>query len=483
MKTTFAVCTTVGRIRKENQDNFYLNGTTKQMQIADISLEGSSDEDGQVFAVCDGMGGEDAGEVAAFLAVEEMKRYSRENFYRQWKKYIHSANNAICAYQDEHDFQMGTTFAGLILHHNCMQAVNVGDSRIYRIRDGQMMQLSKDHTEFQLMVDAGIMKQEDFSKTTAHNHLTQSLGIDEKDMKLEPFHSRPEEIQDQDMFLLCSDGLYGVLSDEEIAAAAMEKESVLIRSRKLVDCAERKGSKDNITVLLISVSEEKQIVSEKITSEEASAETEFKQSAEVKSGKAMPREMMARKTMPREIMSQEIMPEKTMPGKTMPGKIMPGKIMPRKVKYIVLVSWLVLFAAYSIYSWKNPKVPDVVGMDQKQAEQLIRDKGFQVNTAAGYTDLIEKGRIFIQSKTGNKRASRGSRVSLVVSLGAKTVTVMDVMGKEQEEAAAIMTMSGFRVNIRREYSDTVPKDCVISQIPAAGSELVVGSEVNLVISE
>ncbi|MDO5409487.1 MAG: PASTA domain-containing protein [Lachnospiraceae bacterium] len=453
MKTTFAVCTTVGRIRKENQDNFYLNGTTKQMQIADISLEGSSDEDGQVFAVCDGMGGEDAGEVAAFLAVEEMKRYSRENFYRQWKKYIHSANNAICAYQDEHDFQMGTTFAGLILHHNCMQAVNVGDSRIYRIRDGQMMQLSKDHTEFQLMVDAGIMKQEDFSKTTAHNHLTQSLGIDEKDMKLEPFHSRPEEIQDQDMFLLCSDGLYGVLSDEEIAAAAMEKESVLIRSRKLVDCAERKGSKDNITVLLISVSEEKQIVSEKITSEEASAETEFKQSAEVKSGKAMPREMMARKTMP------------------------------RKVKYIVLVSWLVLFAAYSIYSWKNPKVPDVVGMDQKQAEQLIRDKGFQVNTAAGYTDLIEKGRIFIQSKTGNKRASRGSRVSLVVSLGAKTVTVMDVMGKEQEEAAAIMTMSGFRVNIRREYSDTVPKDCVISQIPAAGSELVVGSEVNLVISE
>ena len=461
MKTVFAVCTTVGRIRKENQDNFYLNGVTKQIQIQDISLEESSIAEDQVFAVCDGMGGEDAGEVAAFLAVEELKKYSKENFHREWRQYIESANDVICHYQEVHQFQTGTTFAGLYIHKNYAQAINVGDSRIYRIRDGQIVQLSKDHTRFQTLVDAGFYTQEDFSKTKSHNYLTQSLGIDVRDMELEPFFSEIEVLQDQDMFLLCSDGLYSVLSPDEMAAIAMLKETAAIRSQKLVDQAEKKGSRDNITALLICICMEQESVE---TGNRPFEEKKYEPDNGTFNDLGNQNDCVCDQS--RSLSNQK--------------KIFSGK---RYVQWIAVGILLLLFMVYFFYSWKNPKVPDVIGMDKTQAKQVMEEKGFLVDIVEDNTDKAEKGTIFIQSIEQNKQVLRGSRICLTISLGPESAKIPDVTGKSAMEAQAVMTEAGFSVDIRTEYSNTVQNGYVISQIPVANSELIIGNTVNITVSK
>ncbi|MGN0358769.1 MAG: PASTA domain-containing protein [Blautia sp.] len=450
MRTVFAVCTTVGRIRKINQDNFYLNGITKQIQVQDISLEGNSGEGDQIFAVCDGMGGEESGEVAAFLAVEELKKYSKENFHREWHQYIESANDVICHYQDVHCFQTGTTFAGLYIHEGHAQAVNVGDSRIYLIRNGEIIQLSKDHTKFQTLVDAGFLTQEDFCRTNSHNYLIQSLGIDSRDMELDPFTSEIEVLQDQDVFLLCSDGLYSVLLPNEIVNIAMLEETAAIRSRKLVDLAEKKGSRDNITALLVCICMENKSI--KTGHESFEDKISEKQNYRVRNqARGIPKQkkVFCRK----------------------------NSVIRGAVGILLLLSIICFF-----YLWKNPEVPDVVGMDKVQAKQAMIEKGFLVDIIEVNTDTAEKGTVFMQSEE-KKRVSRGSRICLTVSLGPESVKVPDVTGKKAVEAQNIMTESGFSVDIRMEYSNTVQEGCVIFQIPDANSELFAGNTVNITVSK
>lgn len=254
MKTIYAVCTTVGRVRKENQDNFNLNGITKPVHVQEIALQGVSEDKYQLFAVCDGMGGETDGEVAAYIAVEFLKKYPAETFYEEWQNYLLDTNDAICIYQEDNECSTGTTFAGVFIKDNILQAINLGDSRVYYIRNNKIVQISKDHTEFQELVDTGVLKPEDFSKSATHNYLTQCLGIDLEEEMLEPYVSEQISMQDRDMFLICSDGLYGTVSNDDMTEILSGNESIALKSQKLVDLAERNGSTDNITALIICIS-------------------------------------------------------------------------------------------------------------------------------------------------------------------------------------------------------------------------------------
>ena len=254
MRTTYAVCTTVGRVRKENQDNFYLNGITKPVHVQEIALEGTSEEKYQLFAVCDGMGGETDGEIAAYVAVEFLKKNPAETFSDEWQNYLLDVNDAICDYQENNECSTGTTFAGVHINDDKLQAINLGDSRIYYIQDNKMIQLSKDHTEFQELVDAGVLKPEDFSNSVTHNYLTQSLGVDLEEELLEPYVSKQISMADGDMILICSDGLYGTVSNDEMTEILSGNESIALKSQKLVDLAEKNGSTDNITALIIRIS-------------------------------------------------------------------------------------------------------------------------------------------------------------------------------------------------------------------------------------
>lgn len=261
MKIIYEVVSVAGRVRSENQDNFYLNGKIKRMTEAECRMSEISEAEHQVFAVCDGMGGEDSGEIAAAIAVEVLQKYIPKQPRLNWTDYIKKVNTKICEYQEEYCVSMGTTFAGVYIDQAGLTAVNVGDSRIYQIHEGKIRQLSKDHNEYQSILDSGIEADERVLRR-AKSRLTQFLGLPEDEMRLDPHIVNIAEVVPGDYYLICSDGLYGVLSDEQIAG--------MISDHKIEDgniCealakeAEKQGSKDNITGLLIFISENERTLS------------------------------------------------------------------------------------------------------------------------------------------------------------------------------------------------------------------------------
>jgi protein phosphatase len=254
MRYTAAVQTDVGRRRRENEDSFCV--------VPDLGL----------YVVADGMGGHAAGEVASRLAVktirECMGKYmrgeatlppgealgsgSREAAYLLSS--IQRANRAIfeMASQRPEYGGMGTTIVAALAHERIVNLAYVGDSRIYRIRDGQIVQVSRDHSVVQQHVDQGILSAEEAQRAHYRHMITRALGLkDAVEVDLTDLPAMPG-----DLLLLCSDGLSDLLKDSEILAAVAAHTTDLEQGcRALVERANTKGGDDNITVLLIRVQE------------------------------------------------------------------------------------------------------------------------------------------------------------------------------------------------------------------------------------
>lgn len=471
MKTAFAVYTTVGRVRRENQDNFYLNGSIKPIEVQDSVLRGESAAPAQIFAVCDGMGGEESGEVAAFLAVEALNDWEKEGFEQTWKQYIQAANRKICHYQDKHRIQMGTTLAGLLLENDCMRAMNVGDSRIYRIREQEIQQLSKDHTEFQNLVEAGFYQPEDFSKTKTHNYLTQSLGVDEQDMELEPFSVR-ERLKDGDAFLLCSDGLYGVVTTEELQDIVLQIQNPVQCVQKLVEQAERNQSKDNITALLVRVEMEQD--EEKFPSMEDTQRIEGIDEA------IKLQEQTIERTLPLEI--QQSISAETGVAKAS-GQKEQGNAHKGLVKKIILLTGILMLLAGGcfFYNWCFPKVPDMTGQFEAIARNQFEQAGFSVDSILVYSKT-KKG-IVLKQSAEQTRLLRGSQISIYVSKGIKTVQVPVLTGMQEQEAQKIIEKYRLEWEFRTTYDASKEEGYVISQTPEPGSSLEEGSIVIITVNK
>lgn len=272
MRILYEAVTIAGRVRSENQDNFYVNGSIKKMTEAECMLSGVSEKNHQVFAVCDGMGGEDSGEVAAAMAVRILQSYASESVGINWPDYIKEVNQRLCEYQRKHSIQMGTTLAGISIDSSKLIAVNVGDSRIYQIHNKEIKQLSKDHSEYQFLLDAGI-KADERAMRRAKSCLTQCLGLPEEELELEPHVVNIAELAAGDYYLICSDGLHGTLSEEQINRIISDHKIIEDNICEiLVKEAEKQGSRDNITALLICISEDVKPVSETGRADEISKE-------------------------------------------------------------------------------------------------------------------------------------------------------------------------------------------------------------------
>jgi len=242
--------TDVGRKRQGNEDSFCV--------VPELGL----------YVVADGMGGHAAGEVASRLAVETIREWmekylggadvavvgqpmdtcSREaNFLLSS---IQLANRIIFdAAQGRREYRgMGTTLVSILAVNNTVALAHVGDSRIYRIRDGQIVQLSRDHSVVQQQVDRGILSPEEAHDSQYRHLITRALGLKdsvEVDLAEEP-------VLPGDILLLCSDGLSDLLEDEEILAIVREHADDLEKAcQALVDQANYKGGDDNITAMLI----------------------------------------------------------------------------------------------------------------------------------------------------------------------------------------------------------------------------------------
>ena len=243
--------------------------------LTDVGMRRDHNEDAlcvnpehSLFIVCDGMGGHAAGEVASQIAVETVEKFTQATSRDEditWpfeydeslslnanrlRTAIRLANQRVIAHiQERKECKgMGTTIACSLLDEQRISLGHVGDSRIYLVRGDQLTQLTRDHSWIDEQLKQGILTPEEARKHPLRNVITRALGsrddvlVDVADQTLEP----------DDVVLLCSDGLTGMLEDPEILAIVREYEYDLQTAcRELIAQANAKGGDDNITVILV----------------------------------------------------------------------------------------------------------------------------------------------------------------------------------------------------------------------------------------
>ena len=249
MKYTLSlVClTNRGRLRRENQDNYICgqlfrepNGPDTDRPSASMISSGSP----YVYGIFDGMGGEECGEIASYLAAREAASVNlTENAPDALTDLCKRASAAVFEYQKNNELtSMGTTAALLHFGESDITLCNVGDSRIYRFSSGQLRQMSVDHTALA-----------PFGRKAP---LYQYLGMDPAESIVEPFICK-DSYREGDIYLACSDGLTDMVTEADIAAIIAQKG--IDGAQKLMDTALENGGKDNITILLVSVSGESKL--------------------------------------------------------------------------------------------------------------------------------------------------------------------------------------------------------------------------------
>ncbi len=242
MELTFAARSDVGMIRSGNEDAFFAHATKER----------------GLFIVADGMGGHAAGEVASEMAVQicsrelnDLKDLHREESRVRLAEAIRLANRAIydrtLAESDKQG--MGTTVSILIVAGARYIIGQVGDSRIYLLRDGALRQLTKDHSYVQEQVDAGLLTPEQARYHPYSNVITRCVGASEE---VEP-DGFAGELRVGDVFLVASDGLTGMVDDRRLQQLLLSRASAGRLVDALIAEANYRGGLDNITAVIVQI--------------------------------------------------------------------------------------------------------------------------------------------------------------------------------------------------------------------------------------
>jgi len=215
---------------------------------------------GDVFVVCDGMGGHVGGKQASSIAVKSILEYlKKEKFHnplQAMNEALQFANMQILGYAKEHPELkgMGTTACILLLQDSDAYIAHVGDSRIYLYlgKEKKLHRITKDHSYVQTLVDAGELSDEDAENHPKKNRILRALGIQ---TVLEPtFSEKPILPKNGDVFLICSDGLSGMLHDDKINSILTFNSTIQQKGDMLINLALEEGGLDNITLQLIQIS-------------------------------------------------------------------------------------------------------------------------------------------------------------------------------------------------------------------------------------
>ena len=231
-----------GKVRKDNQDSF-----------AAGELPG-----GVVWAVvCDGMGGAEGGQIASSLAVEtfmkELRALLREDMSMEQLRELASfcvaqANTAVYqrSIEDEDCRGMGTTLVSAVAGEKGTVVCNVGDSRAYLIRGGEITRITHDHSVVQTLVENGNITAEEARTHPNRNLITRALGTEE----ITQCDAFEVSLAQGDKLLLCTDGLVVTATDEDICRAVCAEESTEKNLDELIALAKAQGAPDNVTVVL-----------------------------------------------------------------------------------------------------------------------------------------------------------------------------------------------------------------------------------------
>jgi protein phosphatase len=269
LKLKVGVVSVRGNYRDHNEDNYYVPGRRPGLLSEGGGSEGSDFTDvltlepSNLFIVADGMGGQQAGEHASLMAVDLIpkaiaKRLApEEKESRQIQEAIREAvaevNQEILGSSGAFtEFSnMGTTVVLAQFRNDRVYVAGIGDSRAYRLRDGRLEQLTKDHSLADALLDAGTITREELPTHKFKNVLYLYLGS--KDARGGPEDFRVLDVRPGDRFVLASDGLTGVVSDEALAKVLSSVDDPQEAAVKLKDMALENDSRDNVTCLIIHV--------------------------------------------------------------------------------------------------------------------------------------------------------------------------------------------------------------------------------------
>lgn len=224
----------VGKVRKLNEDSC--------LDRADIGL----------WVVADGMGGHAAGDLASQLIVNTLAKVPQpaklSTFVESVEDGLLAANKRLVAMSGETKQTTGSTVVALLLHGEHAVYMWAGDSRLYRLRDGKLTQLTTDHSQVESMIEQGLISREEASGHPAGNMVTRAVGASENlfvDLDM-------TAVQPGDRYLLCSDGLDKHVADreiEKILGQGLPKEA----AQKLIDVTLSRGAIDNVTVSVVEI--------------------------------------------------------------------------------------------------------------------------------------------------------------------------------------------------------------------------------------
>ncbi len=243
----------IGCVRQNNEDSFGYWEPEDDQQFL---------RKGRLAVVADGMGGYEGGQEASRLAVETVmaayRDFAGDDPQQALIEALRAAHEQVRQYSFAHPELrgMGTTCTAAAIvrgadgdaQYDALYYVHVGDTRLYLIRDGQITRVTRDHSYVGRLVESGIISQEEAEHHPQRNILTAALGTNPDLIMDSPGH--PEPLRPEDVLLICSDGLWGLVRDSEILDA-VENKSAAQAGRELIELARERGGPDNITVEIL----------------------------------------------------------------------------------------------------------------------------------------------------------------------------------------------------------------------------------------
>ena len=251
MYFNYAGLTSTGMVRDHNEDAYKLPEEADAMTLANK---------GYLYVLADGMGGHQKGEIASAVTIETVNSEyyatitslegddSAEVIIRALSNAIEKANNQVMDATEGG----GTTVVAAVLHGDSLVTMNVGDSRAYLLRDNELHLISKDHSLVSRLVELGKISEEEALNHPRRNVLYQALG---QGAEVDTYIFR-EKLKLNDIVILCSDGLWGEVSEPTLKEILSNTPSPLVAARQLIDLANASGGPDNITAIIIQVSDQ-----------------------------------------------------------------------------------------------------------------------------------------------------------------------------------------------------------------------------------
>ena len=253
-----SVATHLGYYRSNNEDNYYadelgISPVENSNKACELSLNVR-----RVFAVCDGMGGEDLGEEASLIAAQTLAEYAptlktalQSELHEIVNKYASEANNRVCRMIKERKLShSGSTLAMVCTDQRYVSVFNIGDSRVYSLRGDELTQITEDQTLANKKIKANIYTEEEARHSRDVHVITSFIGVDSREVGLKSLSYKPIKTSDITV-LICSDGLTDMCTDDEIKEIlSQECEN---HAQLLVDKALENGGEDNVTCIVIKI--------------------------------------------------------------------------------------------------------------------------------------------------------------------------------------------------------------------------------------